>query len=178
VTLVYGHREPTTMQLQTKRVNLSANLLQVTDAATVMSGIPAGVSPVFDSTYTTVVFSDGMDLFEGRGTLSGGFTSQKIVFLSDPSDIEGSPTLSPDGRLIIYYRQIGANPPDLMVARRPRGVMEWEPAMPLPVGPGKINTPFAEYDPWIATNGDLIFSSTRASSGIRRQLFLARAMPR
>jgi hypothetical protein len=172
VTFIYGHRDAATMQLQVKRINLTPDLTSVTDPGGVLAGFPGGVAPSFDSTYTRVVYADQGDLYEGTGSLTGTFQSSKISELTTANDAESSPSISPDGRVLVYFRQLGSNPTELMVARRANPTMSWETAI---VIPGMVNSGYFEFDPMIASNGDLIFTSTRASGGVRRQLFLSRA---
>ncbi len=57
--------------------------------------------------------SSNGDLYEGTGTISGSFTGEKIPAMSSDSELELQPTMSTDGRVLVFVKTTGGR------ARRP-----------------------------------------------------------
>lgn len=160
-----------------KRAELGADLQTLYGTPSVFGTFAPNSEVTFDASLTHIVYSSNGDLYEGTGTVGGTFTGTKISGLSSDVDLELSPTMTPDGRVLVFVKTTGgaSTQTDLYVARRREIADPWSTPEPLPNGPLKINTPASfEYDPYITSDGDLLFTSTRTGDGTRRRIYLAR----
>jgi WD40 repeat protein len=103
------------------------------------------------------------DIYQAPVTANGETRGPAVIIpeLSDPSAIDGNPTVRADGREIIFWSNrtggMGAN--DLWVSDRPSVHDPWSTPRNLGVS---VNTAFAELTPTLSRDGrTLIFSSTR-----------------
>jgi len=113
------------------------------------------------------------DIWEAYGTppnLWGVVRRLDAVSTTDARDID--PALSPDGRVLVFERILnGMSDGDLFVARRVELTEPFSEPSPLDL----VNTAETESDPFIAANGDLLFSRW---IGGRARVFIARAAAR
>ncbi len=80
---------------------------------------------------------------------------EPVLLALGDSAAASNPTISPDGRLLVFARSDGDEPPDLFLACR--GTEGWEPPIRLPP---PINSEFADFAPGFG-GGDLYFTSER-----------------
>lgn len=160
------------------RAELTNDLKTVVAAGAPLPGFPANTEATFDANLRHIIYAANNDLFEGTGSPSTGYPgAMPIAELNTTADLEVTPTMSPDGRVIVFVRTTGGSggQTDLFVSRRMSISDAWGAPERLPVGQFQINSADRfEYDPYIARNGDLLFTSTRAGDGSRRRVFLAR----
>ena len=159
-----------------KKAEVSSDLRTLIGTTATLSGFPANTEVTFDATLKHIVYASNNELFEGTGTPSTAYVGTLIDQLST-TEAEVTPTMTPDGRVLVFVRSTGgsAGQTDLYVSRRTEITEPWGPPQMLPVGQFKINSDNGyEYDPSITSDGDLLFTSTRAGDGTRRRVFLAR----
>lgn len=103
------------------------------------------------------------DLYESRWSASGWAEPAPLTSVNTPAD-ELGPELSADGRSLYFYTdgRAGLGGFDLWVARMSEAGAWSEPVN---LGPG-VNSPFNEYGPALAPEGDVLyFSSNRPRAG-------------
>ena len=117
-----------------------------------------------------IVLSVDDDVREAIGAPPDAFADLGTVGpAADLVAAEVDPAISPDGRVLVFARIAPAAQPDLWMTRRRELEDPWEPASPLTA----LNTPDGEWDPFIASNGDLLFTRRE---GTRQRVYLARAI--
>lgn len=119
---------------------------------------------------TRMVLTKDSDLWEATGSGPDAWNAPSRIDAVSTGDTEYDPTISPDGRVLVFSRvTTGGN--DLFVSRRA------DPASPFPAAvalPGAINTGEDEANCFLAANGDLLF--TRSTSAGYVRVWLARAI--
>jgi hypothetical protein len=137
---------------------------------TTLDGPAAEDGPCVTVDGRRIVLSIDGDVVEAVGMPPDGFgATSRVPPAADPSVDEVDPAISPDGRVLVFARIEPTSQPDLWVTRRRDAGEAWEGGAPL----GAFNTGDGEWDPFIATNGDLLF--TRRTGGAQH-VFLARAV--
>ncbi len=132
-----------------------------------------GGSPSFDAAARMVATDLMQDIWVGNGSLNGGYVLQKEPMLST-GNLETSPALSPDGRVIVYVSApMAGGETSLMTAQRQDVTTSFEPPKLL----GEMNTTAYELEPFITATGDLLFTSTREAPEIRRVYFAPAVLP-
>ena len=122
-------------------------------------------SPTLTNDGATILFGRGDDIWQSTGAPPTFYPMPRALGLTPAID----PAISTDGRLLVFER--GG---DLFIARRAGVEAPFDSPVPLPSGPTRINTMWDESDPFIASNGDLLFTSTRGD-GATSRVFRARA---
>jgi hypothetical protein len=158
-----------------KKAEVSSDLKTLIGSPATMAGFPPNTEITLDATLKHIVYAANNDLFEGTGSPSTVYSGTRLDQLST-AEAEVTPTMTPDGRVLVFARSTGAGSgqTDLYVSKRMAITDPWGPPLLLPVGMFRINSDTGfEYDPFITSDGDLLFTSTR-SDGARRRVFLAR----
>jgi hypothetical protein len=116
------------------------------------------------------VFAGDGDVWETTGAPPLGYRTPSRIGVAargDRSDVD--PALSPDGRVLVWVATPPGGSADLFVARRRNLDGPFGTVSTL----SRFNTADAELDPYIAPNGDLLF--TRRTGGVYG-VYLARAV--
>ena len=169
-SLVYAERV-TAMAPMLRRVKTNAQLTITGQIDTLtIPGSPSFTPDGKDVIYDDRAVDPDTNLWETVGTYPGPYTVDGELISTSTSSPEGSPAVSPDGRVVIFTR-VEAMGADLWIAKRSAIGEEFGP--PVRMG-ASINSMAAEIEPFIAANGDLYFASARDSGTYR--LFRAPAV--
>jgi Tol biopolymer transport system component len=136
----------------------------VEDLATPANQFDPELSPDGLTLYYSQSTLPGQDLVVARrATVADKFAAPEVVAIAGAAAVFADPTISPDGRVIVFASGASSNDLDLYVATRTSVKATFGAAKRL-----AINSPQIDADPELAQDGcTLLFSSNRAGSQSR-----------
>lgn len=170
IRVVYAQRASPADKLEVVWADLSGTPPQAGDPPTQLADDASDPTLSYDG--ARLIYTRGLDLHESVRSASGtSYDPARALDELNTSLGEYDAALSPDGRVLVFSRGGVA-----YVARRADVSSPFESPSRLAEGPGEINEAgSATEGSYIAANGDLLFTSTRESSG-KPRVYRARAI--